>query len=99
GGKVYSEALDRWDRLYLTLVEGRFKGSAYFPLQELLRQPWRPAAKPEQCPPDEKNPHPHSFHILERVRQADSAQDSSGLGQAMEGLDLPALLTRGTVGS
>src|SRR2546430_2003640 len=32
GGKVYAEAIHRWDRLYLTIVEGEFTGNAYFPV-------------------------------------------------------------------
>jgi dihydrofolate reductase len=70
GGKVYAEALPRCDRLYLTIVEGDFQGNTYFPMQELLRQNWRPACAPEMHAADEKNRYPHSFHILERVGDA-----------------------------
>ncbi len=68
GATVYAEAIDRWDRLYLTVVEGEFEGGTYFPIRELLRQNWRPIREPETHGADEKNPHPHTFHILERVR-------------------------------
>src|SRR5436305_1409982 len=62
GGKVYAEALQRWDRLYLTIVDGQFKGTTYFPVQELLSQSWRPACAAETHPADEKNRHAQSFH-------------------------------------
>jgi dihydrofolate reductase len=109
GGKVYAEAIHRWDRLYLTVVEGQFTGSTYFPVLELLRQSWRPACEPETHPSDEKNRHRHSFHVIERAR--DGARRSSRPGEdnltpgcgetekAPEGLDLAALLARGTMGA
>jgi dihydrofolate reductase len=107
GGKLYAEALRRWDRLYLTVVEGDFAGSTYFPIRELLRQSWRPVREPEAFPADEKNPHPHSFHVLERSgesgpssRRADPENLSAGqdTGQGLERMDLAAILTRGTGG-
>ena len=49
GGKVYAEAIHRWDRLYLTIVDGQFKGTTYFPVRELLRQNWRPACRPSRA--------------------------------------------------
>jgi dihydrofolate reductase len=108
GGKVYAEVIHRWDRLYLTVVEGQFKGTAYFPVRELLRQRWRPAHEPEMHPPDEKNPHRHSFHIIERVPEAaprspqlEEGNLTSGCAdseKALAGLDLAAILARGTMG-
>ncbi len=73
GGKVYAEALDRCDRLYLTLVDGDFTGTAYFPVGEMLRWSWRHLRAPETHPPDEKNAHRHTFSILERVGELDLA--------------------------
>ena len=70
GGKVYAEAMELWDRLYLTLVEGEFRGTTYFPVQVLLRQNWRPGSEPEAHVPDEKNRHPYTFFVLERIRGA-----------------------------
>ena len=55
GGKVYAEAIHSWDRLYLTVVEGDFRGTTYFPLRELLRQSWHPAGEAETHADDEKN--------------------------------------------
>jgi dihydrofolate reductase len=106
GGKVYAEAIHRWNRLYLTVVEGRFTGSTFFPVRELLRQPWRPAREPETHPPDAKNSHPYSFHVIESVEDAtrrSPAEDRlagayADEGTALEGLDLAAVLARGTMG-
>ncbi len=109
GGKVYAEAIHRWDRLYLTVVESQFQGNTYFPVRELLRQCWRPTCEPETHPSDEKNRYPHSFYILERA--SDEARPSPRLnednltgasadpGKALVGLDLAAILRRGTIGS
>jgi dihydrofolate reductase len=108
GGRVYAEAVQRCDRLYLTLVEGDFKGSTYFPVREILCQVWRPACEPETHTADERNPHRHSFHILERVGNSDvlsfrpedkRPRVSTDPETAPEELDLAALLRRGTVAS
>jgi dihydrofolate reductase len=109
GGKVYAEAIHRWDRLYLTLVEGQFKGNTYFPIRELLQQNWRPSGDPETHPPDEKNAHAHTFYIIESApdarRQSAQPGDKTVIRvcadphEAPEGLNLAAFLTRGTIGS
>jgi dihydrofolate reductase len=91
GGTVYAEAMPRWDRCYLTVVEGNFEGDAYFPLRELLRQRWRPACAAEEHAADEKNPHRHSFHVLDRVRD-----ESDQPAPWPEDADLTAILARGT---
>jgi dihydrofolate reductase len=105
GGKVYREALPRWDRFYLTIVHGEFDGTTYFPLRELLRQKWRPMRPPETYPADARNEHPHSWCILER---AWDAEERTPAGEAVHsrqgdsepervGEDLLAILGRGTV--
>jgi dihydrofolate reductase len=109
GGKVYAEAIQRSDRLYLTVVEGQFMGSTFFPVRELLRQSWRPACEPETHPADERNRHLHSFHILERTRDATRRSEELQEGtlprpsahpeRVLDGLDLAAILTRGTLGA
>ena len=109
GGKVYAEVIDRWDRLYLTVVEGQFQGSTYFPVRELLRQQWRPACPAETHPTDEKNRYPHSFHIIERIRDTagpsarlkvnDPTRAGTESEKTLEGLELAALLTQDTLGS
>jgi dihydrofolate reductase len=105
GGKVYAEAIRRWDRLYLTVVEGHFEGSTFFPVGELLRQRWRPVRAPEMHLADARNQHRHSFHIVERAwdaeRPCSAEQDNppradTNLEAATATLDLAALLARGT---
>jgi dihydrofolate reductase len=100
GGQIYAAAMHCWERCYLTVVEGQFQGSTYFPLGELLRQPWRPAREPEMHPADEKNRHRHSFHIIERVRDTPLAASSNPTpASAQADLDLVTILERGTVPS
>jgi dihydrofolate reductase len=108
GAKVYEEAIHRWNRLYLTIVEGEFKGNTYFPVRALLRQSWHPVCAPESYPPDEKNPHRHSFHIIERARdtappspqgEANNLSGYTDLENALESQDLATLLERGSMGS
>jgi dihydrofolate reductase len=94
GEAVYTQAMPYWDRCYLTIVDGSFSGNAYFPIQELLQQAWQPLGAPEELPANEKNPHRHSFHIIERSRDRRRAVPPPTL----EGLDLAALLTRGHPG-
>jgi dihydrofolate reductase len=106
GATVYAEALACWERCYLTVVEGKFEGDTYFPLRELLAQRWRPACEAEAHPADEKNQHPHSFHIIERCsgadhrapRQGDSGTSAgAGEGKLPDEVDLVALLHYGTL--
>jgi dihydrofolate reductase len=107
GGNVYEQAMARWDRLYITVVDGPFQGTVYFPVRELLRQRWRPACPPETHPADEKNPYPHSFHIIERLPDLTprSMPSERGYGDRSgaepdagpDGLDLAAILARGTI--
>jgi dihydrofolate reductase len=107
GGKVYAEALHLCDRLYLTVVDGQFKGDTYFPIRELLRHRWRPVGQPEMHPSDEKNRYSHSFHIIERVWDANGrpphleteslAGTHTDREKPPKGLDIAAFLTRGTL--
>jgi dihydrofolate reductase len=109
GGKVYAEAIACWDRLYLTIVHGRFKGTTFFPIREFLQQKWRPASASETCSPDGKNKYGHSFHIIERAwdlerqpgqgERADLGQPTADLDRALDGLDLAAVLDRGNLDS
>jgi dihydrofolate reductase len=63
GAEIYREALDRADRLYLTRIDADFSGDTTFP--ELDPAQWR-EVETRSFPPDEKNPHPFSFIILDR---------------------------------
>jgi dihydrofolate reductase len=68
GGEVFRAALPWVNRLYLTIVEGDFTGTAYFPVE--IPTPsgfeWRETHR-ETRPADEKNPHRHRFIVLDRV--------------------------------
>lgn len=63
GGEVYRALLPQTTRLYLTVVPGRFAGNAFFPAG--LPGRWR-ITSTEHFPADEKNAHPHTFHVLDR---------------------------------
>jgi dihydrofolate reductase len=99
GAQVYKGAIPLWDRLYLTVVEGDFRGTAYFPLDQLRRQGGKIIGE-ETWPADEKNTHPHSFYLIERDRGTDRlAPQAGGLGPAMlsatePALDVPAIFPR-----
>jgi len=66
GAAVYREALPRADRLYLTLVDGRFPGTTYFPVESVRTGEWG-VSRREVCEADAKNPHRHLFLTLERL--------------------------------
>jgi len=63
GAQLYTQALPRAQRLYLTLIHADFDGDAHFPDYEPSE--WRETAREDHAP-DEKNPYRYSFLILER---------------------------------
>mgnify|MGYP001828610350 CR=1 FL=1 len=65
GGEVYAAALPRADRIYLTRVQSRVAGDAFFP--DLAPDAWT-TAEESFAPADERNEHPHTFQILDRKR-------------------------------
>jgi len=65
GENLYRQTLPLADRLYLTRVAVRVSGDAHFP--PLDEGQWR-LVFDEAHAPDEKNPHPYRFQILERRR-------------------------------
>src|SRR5262245_20228259 len=71
GGEVYQCFVPVVTSMYLTFVDGEFRGSVHFP--ELIPTPsgyeWRETSR-EQFPADEKNPHAHMYLVLERVTSA-----------------------------
>lgn len=58
GGTIYREAINKADKLYLTLVHGKFEGDTFFP--KLDTKIWK-SVKREDHMPDAKNEHPYSF--------------------------------------
>ncbi|ATX82851.1 dihydrofolate reductase [Mariprofundus ferrinatatus] len=63
GAEIYALLFDRATRLYITEIEGEFEGDAWFP--EFDRNIWKETFR-ETHQPDEKNPYPYTFLILER---------------------------------
>ena len=63
GAQLYAEALPRARRIYLTRIDADFDGDAWFPALDTVV--WRECQREEHLP-DERNPHPYSFLVLER---------------------------------
>ena len=64
GAHLYDTFLEDADRLYLTLIDGRFEGDTYFP--DYTQFQWQEVDRIDN-PADDKNPHPYSFLTLERI--------------------------------
>jgi dihydrofolate reductase len=81
GGEVFNTALPLVSRAYLTLVDGVFAGTAYFPatLPTPPEFEWRVMHR-ESHPADDKNPHAHQYVVVERVEAAGS-----------HGVDIPVM--------
>ena len=62
GASLYAQTLPRADRLYVTLLHARIEGDASFPSFDW--QAWKETAREDHAP-DEKNPYPYSFLVLE----------------------------------
>jgi dihydrofolate reductase len=82
GATVYREVLPAAGRIYLTLVDGVFAGTTYFPTEMVHPGEWV-VTRRELCDPDAKNPYRHLFLVLDR------AEPGSASGQA---IDLAATL-------
>lgn len=63
GAQLYAAALPHAQRIYLTRIDADFDGDAWFP--GLDPTVWREHQR-EEHRPDERNPHPYSFFVLER---------------------------------
>lgn len=63
GGEIFQAALPSADRIYLTLVHGKFDGDAFFP--EFKEDEWQLTGN-RHCGPDAKNAYPLSFQVWER---------------------------------
>ena len=69
GGEVYREFLPRADRLYLTVVDGEFAGTTFFPVDALAGLPFAVTSR-EHVPADAKNAHAVTFWQLDRAADA-----------------------------
>lgn len=69
GGQIYAQSQAFWDRVYLTEVELDVQGDVYFPALDFSEWTlnWSEAHEP-----DEKNPHPYTFSILDRKAPLDT---------------------------
>ncbi len=65
GAQLYQLFLPMADRLYLTLIDAQLDGDTYFP--EYSQFKWKETFR-EQHDADEKNIHPYTFIIMDRVR-------------------------------
>ena len=65
GGEVYRLFLPQATRIYLTIVEGEFTGSATFPADEMRAMAWTTTHE-ERHAPDDKNAWGERFAVLER---------------------------------
>ena len=63
GESVFKEALERADRLHVTLIHAQVPGDTFFPIEKLNR--WTQVLD-ERHESDEKNAHPYSFRLYER---------------------------------
>jgi dihydrofolate reductase len=64
GAEIYREAMDKTDRIYLTIVHKMFDADTFFP--EIDFTQWV-ETEHEDHQPDEKNNLPYSFITLERL--------------------------------
>ena len=67
GGALYDAALPLADRLYLTEVHAGIEGDVHFPPFD--RAQWREISRVSH-PAGEKDEHPHSFVVLDRIARA-----------------------------
>jgi len=63
GASFYEQMLPRADRLYMTLVHGKFDGDAWFPAFD--EREWQEVRRMDYAP-DAKNVYPYSFVVMER---------------------------------
>ena len=63
GSTLYHEALPIVDRIYLTLIHSDFEGDTFFP--HYNREQWHEVSR-ENFQPDEANPYPFSFIVMDR---------------------------------
>ena len=64
GAYLYEKFLENAERLYLTLIDGKFEGDTFFP--DYTEYQWEEIERIDNLA-DEKNPYPYSFITLERI--------------------------------
>lgn len=76
GAEVYREALMLADRLYLTRVHAAVEGDTFFP--EFVGEEWR-KVESSRHQADQRNDHPFSFEVYERVGGAHGNERADSL--------------------
>ncbi|MFA5830954.1 MAG: dihydrofolate reductase [Candidatus Paceibacterota bacterium] len=66
GGQIYKIFFPKADRVYLTLVSGKFEGDAFFP--EIKKSEWKEISKKRKRK-DKKNSHAMTWKVYERVKK------------------------------
>ncbi len=66
GANLYAQFIPLAQRLYLTLVDARPEGDAWFP--EFDSSAWQEVDR-EACPADDKNQYAYSFIMLDRIQK------------------------------
>jgi dihydrofolate reductase len=84
GGNVYREAVARAGRIYLTIVDGRFSGTTWFPIDEFERFAWSETARQSFCS-DDRNAYSHLFLVLDRVDSQTGGSARFDLRAALSG--------------
>lgn len=64
GEQIYNQAMSELDRIYMTAVDADIKGDKIFQYDD---SGWEQVAV-EKHSPDDKNPYPYEFQILERKK-------------------------------
>ena len=67
GSQLFDQTLGDANRIYLTVIEHAFQGDTWLP--EWDEADWREVSR-ESHQPDEKNPYPYRFVVLERARSS-----------------------------
>jgi dihydrofolate reductase len=82
GGQVYREVLPRADRMYLTVVDGTFSGTTWFPCELVQPSEWA-VSRREFCGTDDKNPYRHAFLVVDRHAVGQSHEQPFDLRQTL----------------
>ena len=77
GAALYGQLMAHAQRIYLTLVDGEFEGDVFFPA--VAQDEWREVER-EDRKADERNPHPYSFVVLERTKDAKTLEATASRG-------------------
>jgi dihydrofolate reductase len=64
GEQIFRQGLEKARRIYLTRIDADFDGDTHFPPFD--QQQWHETKRTDFAPDDE-NPHPYSFTVLERI--------------------------------